>query len=98
MSARAASTAAVVRTLPFGLGWGQSVGIGTPSICRTRAGAIHPELRRILDSLDRHPDGRVFHGPTNKVVKPDVVRNVLIREVLSPLKANSPVSRDILPS
>jgi integrase len=43
------------------------------------------ELRAILAKATRHVDGRVFHGPLGGVLKPDTVRNILIREVLEPL-------------
>jgi integrase len=51
---------------------------------------IYADLLGILQTLARHPDDRVFHGPVGRVVKPDVVRNVLIREVLKPLAARFP--------
>lgn len=56
----------------------------------SRSLPIHGELRRVLDSLKRHEDGRVFHGRKGTVIKPDVVRNVFIREVLKPLSLTFP--------
>lgn len=56
----------------------------------TRNLPIHAELRRILDAQERHSDGRVFHGPTGKVLKPDLIRKIFIREVLTPLKPKFP--------
>ncbi len=56
----------------------------------SRSLPIHAELRRVFDSLERHEDGRVFHGQKGKVVKPDVVRNVFIRQVLKPLALKFP--------
>ena len=53
---------------------------------------IHTELRTVLDTLDRHPDGRVFHGPLGGVIKPDTIRNVLVRDVIEPLKARFPAT------
>lgn len=46
---------------------------------------MRQELRDILAAKSRHPDGRVFHGPLGGLLKPDTVRNVLIRDVLTPL-------------
>ncbi|HSH93242.1 MAG TPA: tyrosine-type recombinase/integrase, partial [Roseimicrobium sp.] len=40
--------------------------------------------------LGRHADSRVFHGPRGGVLKPDVVRIVLIRDVLTPLRKSFP--------
>jgi integrase len=37
-----------------------------------------------------HPDGRIFHGPQGGILKPDTVRNILIREVLEPLAKRFP--------
>jgi site-specific recombinase XerD len=56
----------------------------------SRSLPIHPELRKVLDLLERRPDGRVFHGPQEGVLKPDTVRNILIREVLKPLSKRFP--------
>ena len=46
---------------------------------------IHADLQTVLKSLDRHPDSRVFHGPLGGKIKPDTVRRILIRDVLTPL-------------
>ena len=37
-----------------------------------------------MEGIERHPDGRVFHGPLGGVIKPDIVRRALIK-VLTPL-------------
>ena len=37
-----------------------------------------------------HRDGRVFHGPSGGILKPDTVRNILEREVLVPLAKRFP--------
>jgi integrase len=57
---------------------------------RTRWVPIHPTLRPVLESLPRHQDGRVFHGPRGGRLKADTVRNVFIREVITSLKAKFP--------
>jgi integrase len=44
----------------------------------------------MLDKMKRHSDGRVFHGPRGGVLKPDTVRNVLIRDVIAPLAERFP--------
>ena len=51
---------------------------------RGRSFPIQEELLPVLRDLPRHPDGSVFHGPRGGRLKPDVVRRVLIRDVLSP--------------
>jgi integrase len=55
---------------------------------RSRRIPIHPQFRLILDRMARRNDGRVFGGPRGGILKPDSVRNILIRDVLNPLKAN----------
>jgi integrase len=57
---------------------------------RDRTLPIHPELRRVLEGLPRYSDGRVFHGPEGGRLKPDTVRNVFRREVLSKLADRFP--------
>lgn len=48
---------------------------------------INAELRPILESMNRHRDGRVFHGPRGGILSPDVARRTLIKEVLKPLQS-----------
>ena len=48
----------------------------------------------MLEQLPRHGDGRVFHGPRGGALKPDVVRNVLIRELIKPLGKQFPTPAD----
>lgn len=57
---------------------------------RSRALPIHPQLREVLEGLERQPDGRLLHGPRGGKLKPDTVRRILIREVLEPLKEKFP--------
>lgn len=53
---------------------------------RERRLPIHPNLLAHLRSMKHHSDGRVFHGPLGGIVKPDTIRNILMREVITPLK------------
>lgn len=60
---------------------------------RDRALPINPQLRQVLQDMPRHADGRILHGPLGGHLKPDTVRNVLIREVLNPLAERFPSAR-----
>jgi integrase len=57
---------------------------------RDRSLPIHDHLQAVLKDLPRHADGRVFHGPKRGVLKPDTIRNILEREVLTPLAERFP--------
>ncbi|CAN5277383.1 hypothetical protein BH11PLA2_BH11PLA2_30930 [soil metagenome] len=57
---------------------------------RDRSFPINPELRPLLESISRKPDGFVFHGPRGGRLKADTVRNILIRDVLKPLAKKFP--------
>jgi integrase len=57
---------------------------------RSRSFPIHADLRPILERIEHHPDGRVFHGPLGGIIKPDTVRRTLINEVLVPLAEKFP--------
>lgn len=57
---------------------------------RNRNLPIHPQLSKVLENLEPHPDGRAFHGARGGKIKPDTVRNVLIRDVIAPLKSRFP--------
>ncbi len=57
---------------------------------RDRSLPIANELRPILEKINHQTDGRIFHGPLGGILKPDTVRNVLIREVLEPLAKRFP--------
>jgi integrase len=57
---------------------------------KSRAFPIHVDLQRVLETLPRSSDGRVFHGPLGGRLKADVVRRALIREVLQELKDRFP--------
>jgi site-specific recombinase XerD len=61
---------------------------------RERELPIHPTLRETLEKIYRHTDGRVFHGPRGGSLKPDTVRNALIREVIVPLADRFPATSD----
>lgn len=56
---------------------------------------ICPALREVLLKMDRHPDGRVFHGPRGGLVKSDKVRRIFVHEVLDPLASRFPDTRFI---
>jgi integrase len=68
-----------------------------PRTLKSGRGRTHPiqdELLPVLRRMARHPDGSVFHGPRGGRLKPDRVRRVLIREVLTPLTHRFPMSKD----
>jgi integrase len=56
---------------------------------RSRTIPIHHDLAAVLSTLDRR-DAFVFHGPRGGRLKPDTVRQVLIREVIGPLSPKFP--------
>jgi hypothetical protein len=51
---------------------------------------IQVDLQRVLKTLPRSSDGRVFHGPLGGRLKADVVRRALICEVLAKLRDRFP--------
>ncbi|MBL8797083.1 MAG: tyrosine-type recombinase/integrase [Planctomycetia bacterium] len=60
---------------------------------RNRSLPIHPDLLAIfldLKATGKESDGRVFHGPRSGKLKPDTVRNILLREVIESLKDRFP--------
>jgi integrase len=57
---------------------------------RSRSFPIHDSLRAILQKKVPAKDGRVFHGPKGGILKPDTVRVILIRDVLTPLAERFP--------
>lgn len=57
---------------------------------RGRKVPIHSSLLSVLQAMSRNPDGRVFVGPKKGQLKADVIRNILMREVLTPLKTKFP--------
>ena len=61
---------------------------------RGRSFPIHEDLRPILQSIPRHSDGYVFHGPLDGRLSPDIARRTLIRDVLSGLKTKFPSGDD----
>lgn len=60
---------------------------------RDRDLPLRHELRDLLKDKCHHTDGRVFHGPLGGLLKPDTVRNALIRDVLTPLAIRFPSPR-----
>lgn len=59
---------------------------------RDRTLPIHPRLHEVLVKMKVHPrgDGRVFHGPNGGILKPDTLRIILKRDVLTPLSKRFP--------
>lgn len=60
---------------------------------RSRSFPIHPDLRIVLDRLPRR-DAYIFHGPRGGRIKPDTIRNILVREVIKPLAEQFPKRGD----
>lgn len=56
---------------------------------RSRQLPIHTDLANVLAGLPR-VDAFVFHGARGGRLKPDTVRNILVREVIKPLQARFP--------
>lgn len=56
---------------------------------RSRSLPLHHDLAEALAAIS-HIDAYVFHGPRGGRLKPDTVRQVLVREVLSPLSERFP--------
>jgi integrase len=56
----------------------------------SRALPIHEMLKEVLGRTTRSQDGVVFHGPWGGRIKADTVRNVLVRDVLTPLAPRFP--------
>jgi integrase len=57
---------------------------------RSRSFPICVELEAVLNRLPPSKDGLLFHGPRRGRVKPDTIRNILIRDVLKPLSGRFP--------
>ena len=58
---------------------------------RSRSFPIYPDLLVVLQQLPRK-DAFIFHGPRGGRLKPDTVRNILIRKVIKPLSGRFPTS------
>lgn len=56
---------------------------------RSRSLPIHAELLGVLQRLPKQGT-LVFRGPRGGRIKPDTIRNILIRDVIAPLKARFP--------
>jgi len=61
---------------------------------RSRSFPIHPELAEVLAVLPKANDGLVLHGPRGGKLTPATLRNILIREVLTPLARQFPSDDD----
>lgn len=57
---------------------------------RSRSFPIHPDLRAVLKQMDQAKDGLIFHGPQGGRLKPDTLRTILVRDVLTPLAEQFP--------
>jgi integrase len=68
--------------------------VRTTKSSRSRSFPIHNTLQPILERLKvlKSRDDLVFHGPLGGRLKPDTIRNILKREVLSPLAGRFPVA------
>lgn len=55
---------------------------------RDRSFPINAELLAVLENINRHKDGRVFHGPLGGLLKPDTVRNNLKKKILPRVAEN----------
>lgn len=61
---------------------------------RSRAFPIHADLRAILLAREKSNGGLIFRGPRGGVIKPDTVRRILVRDVLSVLAGRFPTPKD----
>ena len=59
---------------------------------RGRTFPLNQQLIPVFSSMPRHPDGLVFHGPLGGKIKPDTLRNILVKDVLLPLKDRFPAA------
>ena len=57
---------------------------------KSRTIQLHEQFRSVLGVMPRDADGYVFHGPRGGRLKPDTVRQVLIRDVISHLASKFP--------
>lgn len=57
---------------------------------RSRTIPIHPRLRKLLEALERKPDGYVFHARRGGRLRPRNVLHMFIRDVIEPLKERFP--------
>ncbi len=60
---------------------------------QSRSLPIHADFRSVLEQLPRSKDGLLFHGPKGAQLKPDTIRNILLREVLTPLAKRFPTPK-----
>ena len=58
----------------------------------SRSFPIHEDLKSLFRERLRRRDGLVFQGPRGGKVKPDTIRNILIKDVLQPLKGRFPAT------
>ena len=71
----------------------KTVKSSTQQTLKNKRGRIVPlnqQLVPVLKSMSRTLDGLVFHGPLGGKIKPDTLRNILVKKVLMPLKNRFP--------
>lgn len=61
---------------------------------RSRSFPIHDDLRTVLLKTPQQGGGLIFHGPRGGVLKPDTVRRILVRDVLSKLADQFPTPEE----
>jgi integrase len=61
---------------------------------RSRSFPIHDGLRTVLLGISQQDGGLIFRGPRGGVLKPDTVRRILIRDVLSKLEGQFPTPEE----
>ena len=57
---------------------------------RSRSIPIHPDLAKLFLSLDKRPDGRVFHAARGGPLRPNNTLHTFIAQVIEPLKGEFP--------
>lgn len=59
---------------------------------RSRSLPLHPDLKEVLSTMKRHPDGFVFHGAKGARLRDRRVLEIFQRKIRDPLKEEFPVS------
>jgi integrase len=60
---------------------------------RSRSFPIHQDLRQVLEPMTPGKEGTIFRGPLGGRLKPDTVRRILVRDVLTPLQERFPAPK-----
>ena len=61
---------------------------------RSRSFPIHDDLRAVLRGITQRGSGLIFRGPRGGVLKPDTVRRILVRDVLTKLAGRFPTPEE----